>query len=147
MSLLGGIRPPIAALSALLLTLAALTAFQLGHVGKGTVPPAVLTSQQHFAEDGAIALRASLDESVTDIGRTASLFSAGEPVSPDSVLDKLGNVYQKWRGTAVIEIKSGRLEAQRGENLPLTALDLTTLNAPNGLAPAWCGSKTARPAS
>ncbi|WP_329201483.1 MULTISPECIES: HAMP domain-containing protein [unclassified Streptomyces] len=135
MSLLGGIRPPIAALSALLLTLAALTAFQLGHVGKGTVPPAVLTSQQHFAEDGAIALRASLDESVTDIGRTASLFSAGEPVSPDSVLDKLGNVYQKWRGTAVIEIKSGRLEAQRGENLPLTALDLTTLNAPNGLAP------------
>ncbi|MFF1557208.1 HAMP domain-containing protein [Streptomyces sp. NPDC058279] len=135
MSLLGGIRPPIAALSALLLALAALTAFQLGHVGKGTVPPAVLTSQEHFAEDGAIALRASLDESVTDIGRTASLFTAGEPVSPDSVLDKLGNVYQKWRGTAVIEIKSGRLEAQRGENLPLTALDLTTLNAPNGLAP------------
>nr|WP_308433679.1 HAMP domain-containing protein [Streptomyces cirratus] len=122
-------------MSALLLALAALTAFQLGHVGKSTVPPAVLTSQQHFAEDGAIALRASLDESVTDIGRTASLFSAGEPVSPDSVLDKLGNVYQKWRGTAVIEIKSGRLAAQRGENLPLTALDLTTLNAPNGLAP------------
>ncbi|MFD3719602.1 HAMP domain-containing protein [Streptomyces sp. NPDC058674] len=135
MSLLGGIRPPIAALSALLLALAALTAFQLGHVGKETVPPAVLTSQQHFAEDGAIALRASLDESITDIGRTASLFSSGEPVSPDSVLDKLGSVYQKWRGTAVIEIKSGRLQAQRGENLPLTALDLTQLNGPSGLAP------------
>nr|WP_308296008.1 HAMP domain-containing protein [Streptomyces spororaveus] len=135
MSLLGGIRPPIAALSALLLALAALTAFQLGHVGRETVPPAVLTSQQHFAEDGAIALRASLDESITDIGRTASLFSSGEPVSPDSVLDKLGSVYQKWRGTAVIEIKSGRLEAQRGENLPLTALDLTTLGGESGLAP------------
>ncbi|MEU3316998.1 HAMP domain-containing protein [Streptomyces sp. NPDC006662] len=135
MSLLGGIRPPIAALSAVLLALAALTAFQLGHIGKGAVPPAVLTSQQQFAEDGAIALRTSLDESVTDIGRTASLFSAGAPVSPDSVLDKLGSVYQKWRGTAVIEIKSGRLEAQRGENLPLTALDLTTLNGENGLAP------------
>ncbi|MFI0205601.1 HAMP domain-containing protein [Streptomyces sp. NPDC016734] len=135
MSLLGGIRPPIAALSALLLALAALTAFQLGHVGRETVPPAVLTSQQYFAEDGAIALRASLDESITDIGRTASLFSSGEPVSPDSVLDKLGSVYQKWRGTAVIEIKSGRLEAQRGENLPLTALDLTALDEEDGLAP------------
>ncbi|MFF4446732.1 HAMP domain-containing protein [Streptomyces sp. NPDC001502] len=135
MSLLGGIRPPIAALSALLLALAALTAFQLGHVGRETVPPAVLTSQQYFAEDGAIALRASLDESITDIGRTASLFSSGKPVSPDSVLDKLGSVYQKWRGTAVIEIKSGRLEAQRGENLPLTALDLTALDGESGLAP------------
>ncbi|MFD9165684.1 HAMP domain-containing protein [Streptomyces sp. NPDC059558] len=135
MSLLGGIRPPIAALSALLLALAALTAFQLGHVGRETVPPAVLTSQQYFAEDGAIALRASLDESITDIGRTASLFSSGEPVSPDSVLDKLGSVYQKWRGTAVIEIKSGRLEAQRGENLPLTALDLTALDEEDGLVP------------
>ncbi|MGW6980948.1 HAMP domain-containing protein [Streptomyces sp. NPDC054932] len=135
MSLLGGIRPPIASLSVLLLALAALTAFQLGHVGRTTVPPAVLTSQQYFAEDGAIALRASLDESITDVGRTASLFSSGEPVSPDSVLDKLGSVYQKWRGTAVIEIKSGRLEAQRGENLPLTALDLTALNSESGLAP------------
>ncbi|OKK17309.1 histidine kinase [Streptomyces sp. CB00455] len=135
MSLLGGIRPPIAALSAVLLVLAALTAFQLGRVGKETVPPAVLTSQQHFAEDGAIALRASLDESITDIARTASLFSAGEPVSPDSVLDKLGSVYQKWRGSAVIEITSGRLEAQRGENLPLTAVDLTRLTGDDGLAP------------
>ncbi|MEU9236035.1 HAMP domain-containing protein [Streptomyces subrutilus] len=135
MSLLGGIRPPIAALSAMLLALAAITAFQLGRVGDEAVPPAVLTSQQHFAEDGAIALRASLDESITDIGRTASLFSSGEPVSPDSVLDKLGSVYQKWRGTAVIEIASGRLQAQRGENLPLTALDLTALDGDSGLAP------------
>lgn len=135
MSLLGGIRPPIAALSALLLALAALTAFQLGRVGDAAVPPAVLSSQQYFAEDGAIALRASLDESITDLGRTASFFSAGEPVSPDSVLDKLGAVYQKWRGMAVVEIKSGRLEAQRGENLPLSAIDLTGLNGKAAPAP------------
>ncbi|MEV8532859.1 HAMP domain-containing protein [Streptomyces sp. NPDC051211] len=135
MSLLGGIRPPIAALSALLLALAALTAFHLGSVGKDSVPEAVRTSQQHFAEDGSIALRASLDESITDLSRTANLFNAGAPVSADTVLDKLGNVYQKWRGTAVIEIKSGRLEAQRGENLPLTAIDRTKLNDEDGLAP------------
>ncbi len=135
MSLLGGIRPPIAALSAALLALAALTAIQFGRSGQEAVPEAVLTSQQHFAEDGAIALRASLDESITDLSRTAALFNAGKPVSADTVLDKLGNVYQKWRGTAVLEIKSGKLEAQRGENLPLTAIDRTKLNEDNGLAP------------
>ncbi|MFJ6935467.1 HAMP domain-containing protein [Streptomyces sp. NPDC101132] len=135
MSLLGGIRPPIAALSALLLALAALTAFQFGRVGEDAVPEAVLTSQQHFAEDGAIALRAGLDESITDLSRTASLFNAGDPVSADTVLDKLGNVYQKWRGMAVLEIKSGKLEAQRGENLPLTAIDRSKLTDDNGLAP------------
>ncbi|WP_308402418.1 HAMP domain-containing protein [Streptomyces sp. TBY4] len=135
MSLLGGIRPPIAALSALLLALAALTAFHLGKVANESVPEAVRTSQQYFAEDGAIAMRASLDESITDISRTATLFNAGSPVSADTVLDKLGNVYQKWRGTAVIEVKSGRLEAQRGENVPLTAIDHTKLAEANGLVP------------
>ncbi|MFE7134718.1 HAMP domain-containing protein [Streptomyces sp. NPDC057638] len=135
MSLLGGIRPPIAILSVLLLALAGVTALTLGHVDRDRVPDAVLTSQQHFAEDGAIGLRASIDESVTDLTRTASLFSAADPVSPDAVLDKIGNVYQKWMGTAVVEIKSGKLLAARGENVPLTAVDLNTLKGKSGLAP------------
>ncbi|MFJ1564761.1 HAMP domain-containing protein [Streptomyces erythrochromogenes] len=135
MSLLGGIRPPIAVLSVLLLALAGFTAQSLGSVREGRLPAAVLTSQQHFAEDGAIALRASLDESVTDLDRAAALFSAGKPVAPDAVLDKMGSVYQKWRGTAVVEIGSGRLLAARGENLPLTAIDRTRLAGEGGLAP------------
>lgn len=135
MSLLGGIRPPIAVLSVLLLALAGVTALALGRVDQGRVPEAVLTSQQHFAEDGAIALRAAIDESVTDLNRSATLFSAAAPVPADAVLDKLGNVYQKWLGTSVIEIKSGRLLAARGEHLPLTAIDRTKLADENGLAP------------
>mgnify|MGYP001366198442 CR=1 FL=1 len=135
MSLLGGIRPPIAVLSALLLALAGLTALKLGKADPEPVPKAVLVSQQHFAEDGAIALRASLDESVTDLTRSAALLNAGKPVSADAVLDKVGSVYQKWRGTAVIEISSGRLLAARGENLPLTAIDRTRLSDEDGLAP------------
>ncbi|MGW4047084.1 HAMP domain-containing protein [Streptomyces sp. NPDC004721] len=135
MSLLGGIRPPIAVLSALLLALAAVTALTLGRVGNDSVPKAVLTSQQHFAEDGAIALRASIDESVTDLSRTAALFSASEPTSPDAVLDKIGNVYQKWMGTAVVEIQSGKLLAARGENVPLTVIDRSKLGEKDGLAP------------
>ncbi|MDH6544568.1 HAMP domain-containing protein [Streptomyces sp. SPB4] len=135
MSLLGGIRPPITVLSVLLLALAGFTAFSLGTVHEDRLPEAVLTSQQHFAEDGAIALRASLDESVTDLDRAAALFSTGKPVAPDAVLDRIGSVYQKWRGTAVVEIGSGRLLAARGENLPLTAIDRSKLSGAGGLAP------------
>ncbi|WP_447040623.1 HAMP domain-containing protein [Streptomyces sp. DSM 118878] len=135
MSLLGGIRPPIAVLSVLLLALAGVTALTLGRAGQEAVPKAVKLSQQHFAEDGAIALRASIDESVTDLARNAELFSAGDPVPPDAVLDKIGSVYQKWRGTAVVEISSGKLLAARGENLPLTAIDRGKLADKDGLAP------------
>ncbi|WP_052230326.1 HAMP domain-containing protein [Streptomyces sp. CT34] len=135
MSLIGGIRPPIAALSALLLSLAGITALTLGKPENALVPEAVRTSQQYVAEDGAMALRASLDESVTDLTRTATLFNQGRPVSPDAVLDKVGSVYQKWRGTAVIEIRSGKLLGARGENVPLTAIDRTKLADRGGLAP------------
>ncbi|MEU6127246.1 HAMP domain-containing protein [Streptomyces sp. NPDC047123] len=135
MSLLGGIRPPIAVLSVLLLALAGITALTLGRAGQEAVPKAVKLSQQHFAEDGAIALRASIDESVTDLTRTAELFSAGDPVPADAVLDKTGSVYQKWMGTAIVEIASGKLLAARGENLPLTAIDRGGLAAKDGLAP------------
>ncbi|GHE01515.1 HAMP domain-containing protein [Streptomyces alanosinicus] len=135
MSLIGGIRPPIAVLSALLLTLAGITALVLGRVDGAGVPKAVLTSQQHFAEDGAVALRASIDESVTDVTRSAALFSAGEPVSGDAVLDKLGSTYQKWTGIAVVEIRTGKLAAARGETVPLTDVDLSGLNGEDGLAP------------
>ncbi|MEU9440326.1 HAMP domain-containing protein [Streptomyces sp. NPDC048304] len=135
MSLIGGIRPPIAVLSVLLLTLSGITALVLGRVDNTGVPKAVLTSQQHFAEDGAIALRASIDESVKDVTRSAALFSAGQPVTGDAVLDKLGSTYQKWMGTAVVEIRTGKLVAARGETVPLTSVDLSSLSGEDGLAP------------
>ncbi|MEU3244222.1 MULTISPECIES: HAMP domain-containing protein [unclassified Streptomyces] len=135
MSLIGGIRPPIAVLSVLLLSLAGITALVLGRVDNAGVPKAVLTSQQHFAEDGAIALRASIDESVTDLTRSAALFSAGEPVSGDAALDKLGSTYQKWTGTAIVEIRSGKLVAARGETVPLTSVNTAGLGDEGGLAP------------
>ncbi|MCX5195856.1 cache and HAMP domain-containing protein [Streptomyces sp. NBC_00249] len=135
MSLLGGIRPPVTVLSVLLLALAGFTSLSLGSLRADRLPEAVLTSQQHFAEDGAIALRASLDESVTDLDRAASLFSSGKPLAPDAVLERIGSVYQKWRGTAVVEIGSGKLLAARGENLPLTAVDHGKLADEDGLAP------------
>ncbi|MFF4215697.1 cache domain-containing protein [Streptomyces nondiastaticus] len=119
MPLLGGARPPIAALLALLLLVAGATALVLGDHDRTAVDKAVLTSQQRVAEDGALALRASLDESVTDLQRAAALFAGPEAVPADTVLDKLGKVYNKWRGLAVIDPAGGTLLAARGETIPL----------------------------
>ncbi|MGW2630344.1 HAMP domain-containing protein [Streptomyces chattanoogensis] len=135
MSLLGGIRPPIAVLSILLLALAGVTALTLGRAGQDRVPQAVLTSQQHFAEDSAIALRASIDASAAAMTRTAALLGTADPVPADAVLDKVGDLRQKWLGTAVVDATSGRLLAARGENLPLNAIDRAGLTGENGLAP------------
>lgn len=86
MPLLGGIRPPIAVLCVLILALAGLTAQVLGPGSDPVVPKAVLSSQQHYAEDGAIALRASIDERVTDLRRTAAALNAGKSADRKSVV-------------------------------------------------------------
>ncbi|MFI9201858.1 HAMP domain-containing protein [Streptomyces sp. NPDC053048] len=119
MPLLGGARPPIAALLALLLAVAGTTALVLGDRDRSAIDTAVLTSQQHVAEDGALSLRASLDESITDIQRAAAVYAGSDP---DAVLDKLGKVYNKWRGTAVVDPAGGTLLAARGENIPLATV-------------------------
>ncbi|MEU6708416.1 HAMP domain-containing protein [Streptomyces wuyuanensis] len=135
MPLLGGIRPPIALLCVLILALAGLTAKVLGPGSEPVVPKAVLSSQQHFAEDGAIALRASIDERVTDLQRTAAALNAGAPVAPERVLSDLGRTYQKWTGTTVLDLESGKVLAARGEAIPLAWLDKDVLTGENALKP------------
>ncbi|MEW2404573.1 HAMP domain-containing protein [Streptomyces sp. NPDC046862] len=135
MPLLGGIRPPIALLCVLVLALAGLTAKVLGPAGEQVVPKAVLTAQQHFAEDGAIALRASIDERVTDLNRTAEALNQGSPVQPESILSDLGKTYQKWTGTTILDLESGKVLAARGETIPLAWLDKAALTGDKALKP------------
>ncbi|MFF5964002.1 HAMP domain-containing protein [Streptomyces collinus] len=135
MPLLGGVRPPIALLCVLVLALAGLTAQVLGPAGEQAVPQAVLSSQRHFAEDGAIALRASIDERVTDLNRTAAALNAGSPVKPERVLSDLGKTYQKWTGTTVLDLESGKVLAARGETIPLGWLDKDVLTGDTALKP------------
>ncbi|WP_432192091.1 HAMP domain-containing protein [Streptomyces sp. bgisy027] len=142
MPLLGGIRPPIALLCLLILALAGLTAKVLGPAGDPVVPKAVLGSQQHFAEDGAIALRASIDERVTDLNRTAAALNAGEPADPERVLSDLSNTYQKWTGTTVLDLESGKVLAARGETIPLAWLDKDVLTGDHALTPRMVRLKT-----
>ncbi|MFE5819686.1 HAMP domain-containing protein [Streptomyces sp. NPDC056479] len=135
MPLLGGIRPPIALLCLLILALAGLTAKVLGPAGEPTVPKAVLGSQQYFAQDGAIALRASIDERVTDLDRTAAALNAGKPADPERVLSDLSDTYQKWTGTTVLDLESGKVLAARGETIPLAWLDKDVLTGEHALTP------------
>ncbi|MCX2926489.1 HAMP domain-containing protein [Streptomyces sp. NEAU-W12] len=135
MPLLGGVRPPIAVLCVLILALAGLTAQVLGPGSDPVVPKAVLSSQQHYAEDGAIALRASIDERVTDLRRTATALNAGKPAEPEDVLSDLGTTYQKWTGTTVVDLESGDVLAARGERIPLGWLDKGVLTGEHALIP------------
>ncbi|MFE2276157.1 HAMP domain-containing protein [Streptomyces sp. NPDC059454] len=135
MPLLGGIRPPIAVLCLLIVALAGLTAKVLGPGGDPVVPDAVQTSQRHFAEDGAIALRASIDERVTDLQRTAEALNKGERVEPEDILSDLGKTYQKWTGTTVLDLESGDVLAARGERIPLAWLDKDVLTGEHALTP------------
>ncbi len=135
MPLLGGIRPPIALLCVLVLALAGLTAKVLGPDAEPVVPKAVLSSQQHFAQDGAIALRASIDERVTDLERTATALNAGSGADPERVLSDLGKAYQKWTGTTVLDLESGEVLAARGERIPLAWLDKDVLTGDEALTP------------
>ncbi|MEI7034807.1 HAMP domain-containing protein [Streptomyces pratensis] len=135
MPLLGGIRPPIAILCVLILALAGLTAKVLGPGKNTVVSQAVLSSQQYFAEDGAIALRASIDERVTDLERTATALSSGDPVEPERILADLSQAYQKWTGTTVLDLESGEVLAARGETIPLSWLDKSVLSGDQALTP------------
>ncbi|MEG8279711.1 HAMP domain-containing protein [Streptomyces sp. AHA2] len=135
MPLLGGVRPPIALLCLLIVALAGLTAKVLGPAGEPAVPKAVLGSQQHFAEDGAIALRASIDERVTDLNRTAAVLNDGEAADPERVLSDLSRTYQKWTGTTVLDLESGKVLAARGETIPLGWLDKEVLTGEHALTP------------
>ncbi|MFD9031007.1 HAMP domain-containing protein [Streptomyces sp. NPDC059567] len=142
MPLLGGIRPPIAVLCVLILALAGLTAKVLGPTKDTVAPKAVLSSQQYFAEDGAIALRASIDERVTDLQRTATALSAGRPVKPERILSDLSRTYQKWTGTTVLDLESGEVLAERGETIPLAWLDKDVLTGEHALTPRMVRRET-----
>ncbi|WP_369390770.1 cache and HAMP domain-containing protein [Streptomyces sp. CG1] len=129
MAVLGGVRPPLAALPVLLALVAGLTVFAVGSDTERGVPEAVLSSQQHMAEDGAVALQGAVDQSVTDLRAAAADFGGSKSVPADGMLTRLDRAYRKWRGTAVVDLSTGRLLASQGEAVPLGKVDLRGLPA------------------
>ncbi|MER6416988.1 cache domain-containing protein [Streptomyces humidus] len=129
MAVLGGVRPPLAALPVLLALVAGLTVFAIGSDAERGVPEAVLSSQQHIAEDGAVALQGAVDESVSDLRAAAADFGGSRPVPADATLTRLDRPSRKWRGTAVVDLATGRLLAAQGEAVPLGKVSLRGLPA------------------
>ena len=129
MAVLGGVRPPLAALPVLLALVAGLTVFAVGSDAQRGVPEAVLSSQQHIAEDGAVALQGAVDQSVTDLRAAAADFAGSKSVPADAMLTRLDRAYRKWRGTAVVDLSTGRLLASHGEAVPLGKVNLRGLPA------------------
>ncbi|MEV5873653.1 HAMP domain-containing protein [Streptomyces sp. NPDC052101] len=117
------------ALPVLLALVAGLTVFAVGSDAERGVPEAVLSSQQHIAEDGAVALRGAVDESVSDLRAAAADFGGSKSVPADGMLTRLDRPYRKWRGTAVVDLSTGRLLASQGEAVPLGKVDLRGLPA------------------
>ncbi|WP_123966367.1 HAMP domain-containing protein [Streptomyces sp. TLI_185] len=122
-------RPPLAALPVLLALVAGLTVFAVGSDAERGVPEAVLSSQQHIAEDGAVALQGAVDQSVTDLRAAAADFGGATSVPADGMLTRLDRAYHKWRGTAVVDVATGRLLASHGEAVPLGKVNLRGLPA------------------
>lgn len=129
MAVLGGVRPPLAALPVLLALVAGLTVFAVGSDAERGVPEAVLSSQQHIAEDGAVALQATVDQNVTDLRAAAADFAGSKSLTADGMLTRLDRANRKWRGTAVVDQSTGRLLAAQGEALPLGKVNLRGLPA------------------
>lgn len=121
MPLLGGVRPPLVALMTLLLIASAVTVPLMSASEQDEVPEAIRSAQQHVAEDSAISLHASLNESVSDLKQAARQGSSTTP-TPEGLLASLGSSHSKWNGTAVVDTASGTVLAARGAKLPASAL-------------------------
>lgn len=122
MPLLGGVRPPLAALLCALLAVVALTALVLGRTTTQDVAPAVLSSQQHIAEDSAADVRASIDEDVSTLRHAAGILAAEPAQDGASALRRLGSLGHSWRGAALVDPSGDKLLAVTGEALPLSAV-------------------------
>lgn len=123
MPLLGGVRPPVAALLCLLLAVALLTALVLARTDAQDVAPAVLTSQQHIAEDSAAQLRGTVDGEVLALRNAAAGLAKSAPATSAQALKRIGQLGQNWLGVEMLDPTSGdKLLAVTGAPLPTTGL-------------------------
>ncbi|SDL18576.1 HAMP domain-containing protein [Streptomyces indicus] len=115
--LLGGARPPLVLLSALLLGVCVFTAVTVGRADDTPVSQAVLDAQQFIAEDGAGTVGSALRQQVRDLPHATRMFGA---LPPREMVAAISGSYQKWRGLALRDPATGRTLAATGEAIPAT---------------------------
>lgn len=124
MPLLGGVRPPIAALLCLLLGVASVTVLTL-HLGNGQdVSQASRDAESRIAADSAAAVRISIEAEAEAVRHTAGTYRPTERSTPAGALGALQPTSAAVKGVGLLDAHSGRQLAARGEPLPLAGVDV-----------------------
>ncbi|MGW2633498.1 HAMP domain-containing protein [Streptomyces chattanoogensis] len=151
MPLLGGVRPPIAALFCALLVVAAFFALGLGTVHEEDVPEAVRDGERQIAADTATSVATSVNARAAALRRSAASFTPAAGSTPAQVMKSLltdgPSAGRSVKGGVLIAPKSGKPLAARGEAVPLTGVDVTALarSESDGLTPRLATSDSAEP--
>ncbi|MCQ4043736.1 HAMP domain-containing protein [Streptantibioticus rubrisoli] len=140
MPLLGGVRPPIAALACLLLAVAAFTALGFETIHEQDVPQAVRDAERRIAEDAAVSVGTSIGAKATSLRHFAASPPVAAEETPTTVVKSLLRKMTSVRGGVLLDPHTGRTLAAAGEPVPLTGVDTTglahagTANVPPRLA-------------
>jgi HAMP domain-containing protein len=129
MPLIGGVRPPIATLTVLLVSVAALTVYILGSVHSQQVPQAVRDTEQQIAADAAASVRSSVRAEASTLRRAAQAYTATSTVAPAAALESVIAGRRSVRGAALIDPATGQLLATSGGAVPLAGIGAGALAA------------------
>ncbi|REK91816.1 HAMP domain-containing protein [Streptomyces inhibens] len=131
MPLLGGVRPPIAALLCALLAVAAFTALGLGTVHEQDVPQALRDAERQIAEDAADSVGTSINARATAVRRAAASDAPAGSSAPVALLRSLHPTGHPAGGGVLLDPRTRRPLAASGETVPLTGVDVAALVRPD----------------
>ncbi|MGX1855601.1 HAMP domain-containing protein [Streptomyces sp. NPDC055299] len=131
MPMLGGVRPPIAALLCALLAVSALTALGLGTVHEQDVPQALSDAERQIAQDAAGSVGTSINASARAVRRSAASATPAGSSKPAAVLRSLLPTGHPAAGGVLLDPRTGKPLAASGEKVPLTGVDAKDLARPD----------------
>ncbi|MEV0734960.1 HAMP domain-containing protein [Streptomyces sp. NPDC050549] len=135
MPILGGVRPPIAALVVLLLVVAALTMIGLDGIHSAGVPQAVSDGEQRIAADTALSMRTAIDAEASTVRRAAKAYPATGASTPATTLRALTSARKGILGSALLDPKNGKLLAVGGKTVQLAGVNVAKAASGHGAIP------------
>ncbi|WP_431999778.1 HAMP domain-containing protein [Streptomyces sioyaensis] len=147
MPMLGGVRPPIAALLCALLAVSGLTALGLGTVHEQGVPQALRDAERQIAEDAADSVGTSINASARAVRRSAASDPPAGSSDPAAALRSLLPAGHPVGGGVLLDPRTGKPLAASGEKVPLAGVDAGALVRPDtgNIAPRMAVSGSGAP--
>jgi HAMP domain-containing protein len=129
MPLIGGVRPPVAILMVLLLSVAGLTVYALGSIPGEQLPLAVRDSEQQIAADAAVSVRGSISAEANTLRRAAEAYTPTSTTAPATALKSVVAGRRSVHGAALVDPATGHLLAASGGTVPLAGMGVGGLAA------------------